>query len=346
MIPPNAFAPLVHGGDLDAARKLFPGAPEPFLDLSTAVNPHPYPIPELWPEHFARLPDFENLKLLTSYAATAYAAPSEANVVPAPGSQILMTLLAGLVSPGRAAILGPTYAEHARVAALAGHEAITVSELAPLGEADLAVVVNPNNPDGRICGKDELLRIAEQQRGRGGLLVVDEAFMDAGPRGESLALHVEDAPVVVLRSFGKFFGLAGLRLSFALAATALAARLRASLGPWPVSGPALAVGKSALWDWDWIDETRLSLGHAAVRLKKLLEDAGCGLADGRLAVLIRACRSTRDRMAQQLETDRLTHALDGARAAPTAPRAFNPRAPPSGGTDTPSDARITNGSNV
>jgi cobalamin biosynthetic protein CobC len=274
MIPPNAIAPLVHGGDLDAARKLFPGAPEPFLDLSTAVNPHPYPIPELWPEHFARLPDAEGLKQLTAHAATAYAAPSESNVVPAPGSQILMTLVAGLVGPGRAAILGPTYAEHARVAALAGHEVITVSELAPLGEADLAIVVNPNNPDGRICGKDELLRIAEQQRDRGGLLIVDEAFMDAGPRGESLALHVEDANVVVLRSFGKFFGLAGLRLSFALAATALAARLRASLGPWPVSGPALAAGKAALWDWDWIDDTRLSLGHAAVRLKKLLEDAG------------------------------------------------------------------------
>lgn len=274
MIPPNAFAPLVHGGDLDAARKLFPGAPEPFLDLSTAVNPHPYPIPDLWPEHFARLPDAEGLKQLTACAATAYAAPSESNVVPAPGSQILMTLLAGLVSPGRAAILGPTYAEHARVAALAGHTVTTVSELAPLGDADLAIVVNPNNPDGRICGKDELLRIAEQQRDRGGLLIVDEAFMDAGPRGESLGLHVEDAHVVVLRSFGKFFGLAGLRLSFALAATELAARLRASLGPWPVSGPALTIGKAALWDWDWIDGTRLSLGHAAVRLKKLLEDAG------------------------------------------------------------------------
>jgi len=274
MIPPNPFAPLGHGGDLDAARKLFPGAPEPFIDLSTAINPHPYPIPDVWPEDFARLPDAESLKRLTWNAATAYAAPSEDNVVPAPGSQILMTLIAGMVPPGRAAILGPTYAEHARVAALAGHEVTTVRELAPLGEADLAIVVNPNNPDGRVFGKSELLRIAETQRGRGGLLVVDEAFMDAGPRGESLSLHVEDANVVVLRSFGKFFGLAGIRLSFALAATVFAARLRASLGPWPVSGPALAIGKAALWDWDWIDAARLSLGHASVRLGRLLRDAG------------------------------------------------------------------------
>ena len=266
--------PLSHGGDLDAARKLFPGAPEPFLDLSTAINPHPYPIPDVWPEDFARLPDAESLKRLTGNAATAYAAPSEDNVVPAPGSQILMTLIAGLVPPGRAAILGPTYAEHARVAALAGHAVTTVPVLAPLGEANLAIVVNPNNPDGRVFGKSELLRIAEKQLDRGGLLVVDEAFMDAGPRGESLSLHVEDANVIVLRSFGKFFGLAGIRLSFALAATELAARLRASLGPWPVSGPALAIGKAALWDWDWIDAARLSLGRAAVRLERLLQDAG------------------------------------------------------------------------
>jgi cobalamin biosynthesis protein CobC len=274
MIPPNAYTPLLHGGDLDAARKLFPGAPEPFLDLSTGINPHPYPIPDVWPEDFARLPDAESLKRLTWNAATAYAAPSEDNVVPAPGSQILMTLIAGLVPAGRAAILGPTYAEHARVAALAGHEVTIVTEFAPLGEADLAIVVNPNNPDGRVLGRKALLHIAETQRDHGGLLVVDEAFMDAGPRGESLGLHVEDANVVVLRSFGKFFGLAGLRLSFALAATDLAARLRASLGPWPVSGPALSIGKAALWDWDWIEATRLSLGKAAHRLDLLLQDAG------------------------------------------------------------------------
>ncbi len=266
--------PLSHGGDLDAARKLFPGAPEPFVDLSTAINPHPYPIPHASPEDFARLPDAESLKRLTGNAATAYAAPSEANVVPAAGTQILMTLVAGLVPPGRAAILGPTYAEHARVAALAGHAVTTVPELAPLGEADLAIVVNPNNPDGRVFGTGELLRIAEKQRERSGLLVVDEAFVDAGPRGESLSPHVEEANIIVLRSFGKFFGLAGIRLSFALAAKELAARLRASLGPWPVSGPALTVGKAALGDEDWIEQTRLSLGKATHRLEVLLQDAG------------------------------------------------------------------------
>ena len=274
MIPPFALAPLVHGGDLDAARKLFPGAPEPFLDLSTGINPHPYPIPRLQPEIFTRLPKPAELLGLATCAASAYGAPSSENVVPAPGGQILMTLLAGLVPPGRAVVLGPTYAEHARAAALAGHEVSTISVLEPLGDADLAVVVNPNNPDGRLLGAEELLAVAEGLSGRGGLLIVDEAFMDVSAQAESLSACVERANVVVLRSFGKFFGLAGLRLSFALAATNLAASLGAALGPWPISGPALTIGAAALSDQDWIAKTRLRLGKSAQRLDGILDSAG------------------------------------------------------------------------
>jgi cobalamin biosynthetic protein CobC len=276
MTPPNTFAPLAHGGDLDAARKLFPGAPEPFLDLSTGINPHayPYPIQDLAPEDFAHLPSPAELKRLMDCAASAYGAPSEGNVVPGPGGQILMTLAARLMSPGRAAVIGPTYAEHARAASLAGHAVMTVHETAPLGDANLAIVVNPNNPDGRVFAKKDLLRVAERQRAQGGLLIVDEAFMDAGHSNESLSPHVEDANVIVLRSFGKFFGLAGLRLSFALAPRSLADRLRASLGPWPVSGPAVAIGTRALSDQHWIAQTRAYLAAAARRLTTTFENAG------------------------------------------------------------------------
>ena len=273
MIPPNAVAPLTHGGDLDAARRLFPGAPEPFLDLSTGINPHPYPIPPLPSELFTRLPEPADLARLICCAAAAYGAPSETNVVPAPGSQVLMTLIAGLVPPGRALVLGPTYAEHARAASLAGHEAVTVPDLESLSHADLAIVVNPNNPDGRVLGRAELLAVAGRQRKHGGLLVVDEAFMEVGPRAESLVADAEAANVIVLRSFGKFFGLAGLRLSFALAPKVLAAQLRAGLGPWPLSGQALAIGALALSDQIWRQDTRQSLGKAARRLDRLLEGA-------------------------------------------------------------------------
>jgi cobalamin biosynthesis protein CobC len=274
MIPPDPFAPLVHGGDLDAARRLFPGAPEPFLDLSTGINPNPYPIPELPPEKFARLPDRNSLARLSSCAAAFHGAPSESNVVPAPGTQILVSLTAALSTPGRAAVLGPTYAEHARAAAASGYDVASVGCLDDLGNADLAVVVNPNNPDGRIVSCQSLRALASELREHGGTLVVDEAFMEVGPLEESFAPHVEGTNVIVLRSFGKFFGLAGLRLGFALAASENAARLRAGLGPWPVSGPALAIGCQALSDTQWIERTRHALKQAAQRLDALLAGAG------------------------------------------------------------------------
>jgi cobalamin biosynthetic protein CobC len=276
MVPQEFAAPLTHGGDLDAARKLFPAAPEPFIDLSTGINPFSYPVHPLDPEVFARLP--EPVDRLAAIAAAAYGAPSAAHVVAAPGVQILLPLVAGLASHGRAAVLGPTYAEHARVAALAGHSVKDISDIRDLARADLAIVVNPNNPDGRLVAKDVLLAMADALAP--GLLVVDEAFMDVGPMGASLAAEVSRRNLVVLRSFGKFFGLAGLRLGFALAAPEIAARLRAALGPWAVSGPALAIGALALADAAWIAATRVRLAEAARRLDALLMDAGLEIAGG------------------------------------------------------------------
>src|SRR5580658_1638812 len=129
--------PLLHGGDLGAARRLFPGAAEPFIDLSTGINPNPYPVPALPTEAFARLPGSLATIKLVAAAATFYGAPSAAHVVAAPGTQILLPLVAGLVRPGRAAILSPTYNEHARAAALAGHSVGEVRDLGGLGDADL-----------------------------------------------------------------------------------------------------------------------------------------------------------------------------------------------------------------
>ena len=150
------------------------------------------------------------LDALAALAAQAYGAPSAAHVVPAPGTQILLYMVAALVPPGRAAVLGPTYAEHVRVAALVGHRATEVAEVGGLADADLAIVVNPNNPDGRIVGRETLLSLAERQKRRGGLLVVDEAFMDVASPDASLGGHVAHESIVVLRSFGKFYGLAGV----------------------------------------------------------------------------------------------------------------------------------------
>ena len=272
--------PLDHGGGLAAARRLFVDAPEPFIDLSTGINPFSYPLPQLAPDLFARLPDPEAPPVLAAIAAQAYGAPSAAHVVPAPGTQILLPLVAALVEPTNAAVVTPTYREHARAAALAGHRVTEIAALDGVREAMLVIVTNPNNPDGRLFDKSELIALSKRLATRGGFLVVDEAFMDVGPPDASLAGEVGRNAIVVLRSFGKFFGLAGIRLGFALATPSIAARLSAKLGPWAVSAPALAIGAAGLADHAWIEATRERLIAAADRLRAILLSAGIQIVGG------------------------------------------------------------------
>jgi len=237
-------------------------------------------VPPLSPDLLARLPEPAALARLAMAAATAYGALTPRHVVAAPGTQILLLPVAALLPPGRAAVLGPTYAEFSRVAALAGHNVAEVGDIGQLKDVDLAVVVNPNNPDGRVFNKRELLDLADARTRRGGLLVIDEAFMDVGPVGASLCGEVARRNIVVLRSFGKFFGLAGLRLGFALAAPEIAARLAASLGPWAVAGPAIAIGQTALADIGWATAMRERLEGEAHRLDAVLVAAGIEVVGG------------------------------------------------------------------
>ncbi len=271
---PAGLISLEHGGDLSVAREHFPDYVEPLVDLSTGINPNPYPLPKLAPAIFARLPEPEALDRLAAAAAAAYAAPSIHTVTAAPGTQVLLPAIAALRPSGRAAVLAPTYAEHLRVASLIGHLAEEVADVGSLAQADLAYAVNPNNPDGRLLPRSALLAIADALHSHAGILVVDEAFMDVAGGDMSLAPDVTRGNIVVLRSFGKFYGLAGLRLGFALAAPELTAQLRAWLGPWPVSGAAIAIGKSALEDREWTRSTRASLQDSARRLDGMLSARG------------------------------------------------------------------------
>ncbi len=269
-----------HGGSLGRARSLFPHAPEPWVDLSTGINPHSYPLFDLPATALTRLPEPARAAELAGVAARVYGAPSPDHVVPAPGTQILLPLVYSLVEPGRAAVLGPTYAEHRRTAALAGHAASEVRDLAALADADIAVVVNPNNPDGRVVPRGDLLSLGHALRRRGGLLVVDEAFMDVGPQAESLCGDVGQGGIVVLRSFGKFFGLAGVRLGFAVASPDIAQRLGGRFGPWSVSGPALEYGIRALGDAAWQEAMRRRLVADTARLDDLLMGHGVQVDGG------------------------------------------------------------------
>ncbi len=273
-----------HGGSLDRADALFPDAPKPWIDLSTGINPHPYPLFTLPATAFTRLPEEKGVAELCAIAAHAYGAPSGENVVAAGGTQILLPLVAALVPAGQAHVLGPTYAEHIRAAALAGHRVEETNAFERLADADLTIVVNPNNPDGRVVKRAALLDLARTLRAKDGLLVVDEAFMDVGPRpdthDESLAPDIGEGNIVVLRSFGKFFGLAGVRLGLALAAPEAALRLKARLGPWAVSGPALAYGTKALADHRWQQAMRLRLAAEAEGLDRLFAQYGFPVLGG------------------------------------------------------------------
>lgn len=282
-----------HGGRLAAARRRFPGAPEPFLDLSTGINPGPYPLPPLPMEAFARLPEPEAVALLEEVAAAAYGAADPAMVVAAPGTQALISLLPRLFPARDVAVLSPTYGEHAAAWTAAGAAVREVGTLDALVGAEVAVLCNPNNPDGRrwsiwthpqsppFQGGGPYFSPPFQGGGRGGLLVIDEAFADLEPDVASCIPRIAEMDrAVVLRSFGKTYGLAGLRLGFAVAPPALAGRIRQAFGPWLVSGPALAIATPALADAAWLHEAAARCRRDAARLDVLLEGAGFRIRGG------------------------------------------------------------------
>lgn len=261
--------PLYHGGDLAAARRLFPGAREPWIDLSTGVNPEPYPIPRLAPEIFSRLPDRDALQSLQNLAAGRFSAPAHADAVATPGTQAIIQLLPRLADARRIGILGFTYGEYAEVWRREGRAPEIAKTLDDLRACDLAIVVNPNNPDGRLVPPEDLAALAKDLARKGGLLLVDEAFVDLLPREASVVPRLPEAGALVLRSFGKTYGLPGVRLGFAVTNNPLAERLRSLLGPWAVSGPALALGQVALQDEAWLN----SLVTRAARAADVVEAA-------------------------------------------------------------------------
>ena len=268
-----------HGGALEVARRFAPEAPEPWVDLSTGINPHAYPLPDPESAAWSRLPENGALAELEAAAARRYSAAA-ASVVAGHGSQALIQALSHLLPHGAVGALGPTYSGFASAFAGAGARVIEVKRPKELDGFDVAIVVNPNNPDGRITPRDALLELHARLARHGGVLIVDEAFADFDAESETLASTLPASRVVVLRSFGKAYGLAGLRLGFALASPDIVASLRAALGPWPVSGPAIAIGIRALADSDWLEAMRTRLGQEAARLDALLQGASWRIIGG------------------------------------------------------------------
>jgi cobalamin biosynthetic protein CobC len=280
---------------LIAARARFAAAPEPFFDLSTGINPYAYQ-PSAWPEaSVLRLPEPPEEHALLVAAARCYGDIDPAMVVAAPGTQVLINLLPLLFPHRRVGVLVPTYGEHL---AVWGQAAVAVRSLDGLRDCDIGVLCHPNNPDGRTWPAEALLQMARHLAARGGFLLVDEAFVDFTPE-LSLARYVGEPGLLLLRSFGKTFGLAGLRLGFALTEPARAANLRRALGPWAVSGPAIWAGCQALADTGWLVRAGVTCREAAARLDVLLAARGLQVIGGTPLFRLAQCRDAA-RLAEHL----------------------------------------------
>lgn len=262
-----------HGGNLDLAQQRFGGRAEDWIDLSTGINRLPYPVDEISARAWSALPSRAEIEMLHQAARHAYR--THAPIVAMGGAQAAIQLLPQLTAPGRARILSPTYNEYAGVLSAAGWNVQEVSEIDALAGADLAIVVNPNNPDGRHHTPQDLLALLP----RVGRLVVDESFADAVPQ-LSLAPQADQPKLLILRSFGKFYGLAGLRLGFALGNAADIATLAALSGPWPISGAAITIGSRALRDDAWAEATSVRLARDCVRLDEIVRGQGWTLVGG------------------------------------------------------------------
>jgi len=262
---------LEHGGNLGVAARQYGLPVEHWLDLSTGINPHGYPIPEIPATLWQCLP--QNDDALQAAAAGYYGTP---HLLAAAGTQALLQTLPRLRAPCRIAIAAPTYAEHPKAWTAAGHQVTRYPPehaSAMVANTDVLLLCHPNNPTGQRYRAEELLAWQEELASRGGWLVVDEAFLDATPE-HSLAPHIGQPGLIVLRSLGKFFGLAGARVGFLLAWPELLTMAEEMLGPWPIGGPARLVATRALNDTHWQRDTRQRLQLDASRLAAMLTRQG------------------------------------------------------------------------
>jgi cobalamin biosynthetic protein CobC len=256
-----------HGGDLGRAITRFGGTPAGWIDLSTGINRLPWPVPDLPPEAWRALPTAAATAAAIAAARAAW--DVRGGVLPLAGAQAAIQLLPRLAPPGRVGILAPTYNEFAPAFDSEGWRVEEAAAPDRLAGCAAAVVVNPNNPDGRCLDPAALIALA----GAVGLLIVDESFADPHPEVSLAGMGLPDN-LLVLRSFGKFHGLAGVRLGFVLGARPHLSTLARLAGPWPVSGPALALGTAALADADWRAETIARLARDATRLDAMAAATG------------------------------------------------------------------------
>ena len=262
---------FIHGGNCDEAASHYGYQPDEMTDLSTGISPICYPLPASLPNvaDWQALPRSLDEERLMSAARRAYCVSGAAGLCLGPGSQSLLRAVPRLMEkPCCVWISEPTYSEHALAWQQAGHQVIPSSQMPK--DAVCAVLVNPNNPDGRLYDTKMLKELCAGLAEKGGFLLLDEAFIDCAPELSLMPLAGQKG-LIILRSLGKFFGLAGLRVGFAMGHPEDIEKLRCDIGPWPVATPSLLAATCALDDHKWIASHRLELAVLSQQMRDLLE---------------------------------------------------------------------------
>jgi len=267
-----------HGGRLREAMAAYPDAPRPWLDLSTGINPEPWAGQRAPADALRRLPDPAALAELEAVAARAFGVEDAARIVAVPGAEAALRLLPGLLDGARVALATPIYGGHAE--AWSGRAPTQVSTLSDpdARDADVLVLVNPNNPDGRRVSHADLAALVGERSAAGRWTVVDESFVEVAPELSVASLTIER--LIVLRSFGKFYGLPGVRLGFVIGDNVLARKLRVLLGDWPLGADALALGLGAYADDIWRATARAWLAAQTAEVDAVLAEAGLKTVGG------------------------------------------------------------------
>jgi cobalamin biosynthetic protein CobC len=262
-----------HGGNLSYIAQKFPDAPRPFIDLSTGINPYAYPFTEPGGEAAGRLADAVEMEQCRAKAAAYYGAKPE-NINIAAGMQPLLFALASLrfqkSGAAKVMVLSPTYSEYENIWQAAGHNVSNVASIGEVSEGEVAVICNPNNPDGRVFAPEILLQIADNLAQKGGWLVVDEAFADLTPQVSVASFASGRKNLIVMRSCGKFFGIAGLRVSSAVAPAEISGWLSVVVGAWPIATPVCRDLPAMFEDYGWIERTRTRLESEAASWRAII----------------------------------------------------------------------------
>jgi cobalamin biosynthetic protein CobC len=265
-----------HGGDLAWASQKFGIPIDKWLDLSTGINPYSYPVLQIQKDDWHFLPTRVQLEGVIDAARIYYCVPDKTKIIIGPGSQMLVNCLALILpEPKKIAIIYPTYEGHAQAFLNAGFQLTKCHNLHEIADSPCtyAVVVNPNNPDGRVHHSSDLLKLANLLHQRGGALIVDEAFADTTPQ-ISLAPSATEQGLIVIRSVGKFFGLAGLRVGFMLGCHPILDQLRLIMHPWPIGNYILKTVQSFLLDHAWQNRMRQQLTIEAISMDNFLLELG------------------------------------------------------------------------